>query len=166
MARPATPLAPLEGLEYGGSACRVFEPDDAMSRGDLQKRSVWICIPLDLARRREINVLAAFVAREGYLFELAVTEREKVSERTSLFLVYSFFSHSNAMTWHRSSWFCFYGVVACLFPYDSQLVRLVASNSSTTRRNGALRKGNTIDGGCILCSKGTRICSGEQLRTL
>mmetsp|Transcript_9150 Transcript_9150/g.27534 ORF Transcript_9150/g.27534 Transcript_9150/m.27534 type:complete len:716 (+) Transcript_9150:88-2235(+) len=85
VSRPSFPLPAPAGMEYGGSALRVYEPDEAMTRADKSKTGTRIVAPLDLVRRREINILAAYVARDGYEFELAVREKERTKGSVSRF---------------------------------------------------------------------------------
>jgi len=85
VARPSAPLPLPEGMEYGGSALRSRKEDEAILRADSSKPEIRISIPLDLARRREINLLSAFVVKEGFEFERAVTAKESATGSSSRF---------------------------------------------------------------------------------
>eukprot|EP00189_Rhodosorus_marinus_P011661 CAMPEP_0184747070 /NCGR_PEP_ID=MMETSP0315-20130426/9469_1 /TAXON_ID=101924 /ORGANISM="Rhodosorus marinus, Strain UTEX LB 2760" /LENGTH=646 /DNA_ID=CAMNT_0027219829 /DNA_START=66 /DNA_END=2006 /DNA_ORIENTATION=- len=85
VARPSAPLPLPEGMGYGGSAAKSLDVDEAILRADSSKPEIRISIPLDLARRREINLLAAFVVKEGFEFEKAVAEKESATGSSSRF---------------------------------------------------------------------------------
>eukprot|EP00871_Galdieria_phlegrea_P002074 jgi/Galph1/2868/GphlegSOOS_G1540.1 len=75
--RPLHPLPPPKGFTYGGSSLRTTALDQAGERAKENQFMIDVLAPFDLQRRREIDLLAFYVAKEGYPFECLVAEREK-----------------------------------------------------------------------------------------
>jgi U2-associated protein SR140 len=75
--RPLQPLQPPSGFVYGGSNLKTTALDTAGERARDNNVVIDVVAPFDLQRRREIDLLALHVAREGYAFESMIIEREK-----------------------------------------------------------------------------------------
>ncbi|GJQ12866.1 hypothetical protein GpartN1_g4657.t1 [Galdieria partita] len=78
--RPLKPLTPPSGFVYGGSSLKTTALDPAGERAKENNVVVDVVPPFDLQRRREIDLLALHVSKEGYAFENLVIERERKSD--------------------------------------------------------------------------------------
>ncbi|EME28613.1 U2-associated protein SR14 isoform 2 [Galdieria sulphuraria] len=75
--RPLKPLSPPSGFVYGGSSLKTTALDTAGEHAKENNVVIDVVPPFDLQRRREIDLLALHVSKEGYAFESLVIEREK-----------------------------------------------------------------------------------------
>jgi len=85
VSRPSRPLPLLPGQQYGGSARDEVSEDDPFKLGNSALPEYVVRPPIDLNRRRDINLLASLVATQGQLAEAIVIETELAKGESSQF---------------------------------------------------------------------------------